>query len=247
MRDSEITNHCHHRGSIIMSRRKTITPEEKIQIAQDCIEGRISQTEAARRLGIDRTSIRSWIIKYEAEGSLGLTQAEKNRVYSEELKLQAVLEYLGGEGSLREICKKYKIRSKRQLIDWIKVYNSGRNFKRKTSGGSRMKSARKTTQEERVRIAKECIENGDNYGEIAIKYQVSYQNVYSWVKKYKELGEAGLEDRRGQWTAQQEPRTEEERLRIEVAQLKHELYMTKMERDLLKKLEEIERREAYRK
>jgi len=230
-----------------MSRRKTITPEEKIQIAQDCIEGRISQTEAARRLGIDRTSIRSWIIKYEAEGSLGLTQAEKNRVYSEELKLQAVLEYLGGEGSLREICKKYKIRSKRQLIDWIKVYNSGRNFKRKTSGGSRMKNTRKTTQEERVRIAKECIENGDNYGEIAIKYQVSYQNVYSWVKKYRELGEAGLEDRRGQRTAQQEPRTEEERLRIEVAQLKHELYMTKMERDLLKKLEEIERREAYRK
>ena len=230
-----------------MSRRKTITPEEKIQIAQDCIEGRISQTEAARRLGIDRTSIRSWIIKYEAEGSLGLTQAEKNRVYSEELKLQAVLEYLGGEGSLREICKKYKIRSKRQLIDWIKVYNSGRNFKRKMSGGSRMKNTRKTTQEERVQIAKECIENGGNYGEIAIKYHVSYQNVYSWVKKYRELGEAGLEDRRGQRTAQQEPRTEEERLRIEVAQLKHELYMTKMERDLLKKLEEIERREAYRK
>ena len=230
-----------------MPQETRVSTEEKIQIAQDCIEGRISQTEAARRLGIDRTSIRSWIIKYEAEGSLGLTQAEKNRVYSEELKLQAVLEYLGGEGSLREICKKYKIRSKRQLIDWIKVYNSGRNFKRKTSGGSRMKNTRKTTQEERVRIAKECIENGDNYGEIAIKYQVSYQNVYSWVKKYKELGEAGLEDRRGQRTAQQEPRTEEERLRIEVAQLKHELYMTKMERDLLKKLEEIERREAYRK
>ena len=229
-----------------MSRRKTITPEEKIQIAQDCIEGRISQTEAARRLGIDRTSIRSWIIKYEAEGSLGLTQAEKNRVYSEELKLQAVLEYLGGEGSLREICKKYKIRSKKQLMDWIKVYNSGRDFK-KMSGGSRMKSTRKTTQEERVRIAKECIENGDNYGEIAIKYQVSYQNVYSWVKKYRELGEAGLEDRRGQRTAQQKPRTEEERLRIENAQLKHELYLAKMERDLLKKLEEIERREAYRK
>ena len=131
-------------------------------------------------------------------------------------------------------------------MDWIKVYNSGRDFK-KMSGGSRMKNTRKTTQEERVRIAKECIENGDNYGEIAIKYQVSYQNVYSWVKKYRELGEAGLEDRRGQRTAQQEPRTEEERLRIENAQLKHELYLARMERDLLKKLEEIERREAYRK
>ena len=110
-----------------------------------------------------------------------------------------------------------------------------------------MKNTRKTTQEERARIAKDCIENGSNYGEIAIKYQVSYQNVYTWVKKYRELGEAGLEDRRGQRTAQQEPRTEEERLRIENAQLKHELYLARMERDLLKKLEEIERREAYRK
>ncbi len=110
-----------------------------------------------------------------------------------------------------------------------------------------MKNTKKTTQEERIQIAKECIENGNNYGEIAIKYQVSYQNVYSWVKKYRELGEAGLEDRRGQRTAQQEPRTEEERLRIENAQLKHELYLARMERDLLKKFEEIERREAYRK
>ena len=110
-----------------------------------------------------------------------------------------------------------------------------------------MKNTRKTTQEERVRIAKECIENGNNYGEIAIKYQVSYQNVYTWVKKYRELGEAGLEDRRGQRTAQQEPRTEAEELRVRIAQLEHELYITQVERDLLKKLEEIERREAYRK
>ena len=230
-----------------MSRKNKLNAEEKVRIAEDCIEGRISQAEAARRVGVDESSIRAWIAKYKSEGSYGLWQTEKNRVYSEELKLQAVTEYLAGSESLREICKKYKIRSKRQLMDWIKVYNSGRNFKRKMSGGSRMKSTRKTTQEERVRIAKECIENGDNYGEIAIKYQVSYQNVYSWVKKYKELGEAGLEDRRGQRTAQQEPRTEEERLRIENAQLKHELYLARMERDLLKKLEEIERREAYRK
>ena len=230
-----------------MSRKSKLTVEEKVQIAQDCIEGRISQAEAARRVEVDESSIRAWIAKYKSEGSYGLWRTEKNRVYSEELKLQAVMEYLGGKGSLREICKKYRIRTKTQLRAWIKVYNSGRDFKHKMSGGSRMKSTRKTTQEERVRIAKECIENGDNYGEIAIKYQVSYQNVYSWVKKYRELGEAGLEDRRGQRTAQQEPRTEEERLRIENAQLKHELYLARMERDLLKKLEEIERREAYRK
>ena len=230
-----------------MSHKSKLNAEEKVKIAQDCIEGRISQAEAARRIGVVESSIQAWIAKYQSEGRCGLRQTEKNRVYSEELKLQAVSEYLAGGGSLLEICKKYKIRAKNQLWAWIKVYNSGRDFKHKMSGGSRMKNTRKTTQEERVRIAKECIENGDNYGEIAIKYQVSYQNVYSWVKKYRELGEAGLEDRRGQRTAQQEPRTEEERLRIENARLKHELYLARMERDLLKKLEEIERREAYRK
>lgn len=229
-----------------MSHKSKLSTEEKVQIVQDCIEGRIGQTEAARRVGVDESSVRAWIAKYQSEGSYGLFQTEKNRVYSEELKRQAVLAYLAGNGSLQEICKKYRIRSKRQLRNWIKVYNSGGDFK-KMSGGSRMKNTRKTTQAERVQIAKECIENGDNYGEIAIKYQVSYQNVYSWVKKYRELGESGLEDRRGQRTAQQEPRTEEERLRIENAQLKHELYLARMERDLLKKLEEIERREAYRK
>ena len=105
-----------------------------------------------------------------------------------------------------------------------------------------MTKARKTTLEERIAIAKECIASGKNYGEIAIKYNVSYQQVYNWANKFAERGEAGLEDRRGQRTAQQTPRTAEEELKIRIAQLEHELYITKMERDLLKKLDEIERR-----
>ena len=40
-----------------------------------------------------------------------------------------------------------------------------------------MRQGRKTTQEERIRIAKECIGSGKNYGEMALKYQASYQQV----------------------------------------------------------------------
>ena len=109
-----------------------------------------------------------------------------------------------------------------------------------------MSTSRKTTQAERIEIAKACLENGCNYGETAIQYSVSYQQVYSWVKKFQKYGEAGLEDRRGSRTAQQVARTEEEKLRVQIARLEHELYMTKMERDLLKKLDEIERRDAFR-
>ena len=77
-----------------------------------------------------------------------------------------------------------------------------------------MTKARKTTIEERITIARECIESGRNYGEIANKYKVSYQQVYNWTNKFAEQGEAGLEDRRGQRTAQQAPRTVEEELRV---------------------------------
>ena len=110
-----------------------------------------------------------------------------------------------------------------------------------------MKQGQETTQEERIIIAKDCLENGSNYGETSIKYNVSYQQVYTWVKKFSELGDAGLEDRRGKRTAAQEPRSELEELKIKMAQLEHELYMTKMERNLLKKVEELERRDAFRK
>ena len=230
-----------------MAHKTKIRTEEKIQIVKDCLEGRISQSEAARRVGVDWTAITDWKIRYETEGSLGLIATNQNRAYSEKTKRESVEEYLSGAGSLREICKKYKIRSHKQLRAWIKLYNSGKDFGRKMSGGSRMKKARKTTQAERIEIAKACLENGCNYGETAIQYNVSYQQVYTWVKKFRELGEAGLEDRRGQRTAQQEPRTEVEELRVRIAQLEHELYMAKMERDLLKKLDEIERRDAFRK
>ncbi len=110
-----------------------------------------------------------------------------------------------------------------------------------------MKNVRKTTQEERIQIVRECLNTDCNYAQIALKYGVSRHQVYDWVKKFTELGEAGLENRRGKRTADQEPRTELEELKIQVAQLKRENYRLQMERDLLKKLEELERRDVFRK
>ena len=110
-----------------------------------------------------------------------------------------------------------------------------------------MRQTRSTTQEERIQIARECIASGKNYGEMAIKYNVSYQQVRTWTLRFEELGEAGLEDRRGKRKKDQAPRTELEKAQIEIEQLKHKLYLAEMERDLLKKLDEIERRDAYRK
>ena len=230
-----------------MGRKAKYSAEEKEKMVRACMEGEDSTKGIARRYGASDRRIREWITQYKANGIAAFLPQEKNNVYSEATKVAAVKEYLEGSGSLAEISSKYRLRDSRQLKEWIKVYNSGRGFRHKMSGGSRMKEARPTTVEERIQIAKECIANGENYGETALKFNVSYQQVYQWVKKYKEKGEPGLEDRRGKRLKDQTPRTREEELEIEVAKLKHELYMTQMERDLLKKLDEIERREAYRK
>lgn len=228
-------------------RRIKVTLDAKLQAAKDCAEGKISISEQARRLCVVRSVVLEWVYRYKAQGASAFVDTGVNKVYSEELKAKAVEDYLAGKGSYAEIAAKWELRSSNQLATWVKVYNSGRTYERKMSGGSQMKQGRETTQEERIAIAKDCIANGENYGETAIKHNVSYQQVYQWTKKYKEYGEAGLEDRRGKRTKDQTPRTREEELEIEVAKLKHELYMTKMERDLLKKLDEIVRRDAYRK
>ena len=227
-----------------MNKRKKRTTEERITIVQQIAEGKISQEAASRQAGVGTSTIRRWLQTYKAEGVQGLAESRKNRVYSEETKASAVKAYLSGEGSLSDLCIKYKIRDDHILREWIKVYNSGKDFKR-MHGGSRMKQGRETTQDERYEIVKSCIDSGLDYGATAEKYNVSYQQVYTWVKKYKELGKPGLEDRRGQRKKYQAPRNEKEALEARIAQLEAENRLLKMERDLLKKVKELERRDAF--
>ena len=228
-------------------RRRKYSVELIISIVKERIEEGISWKALADRYNVPHRTIEEWVMQYKKNGVSAFVQKEHNRVYSEETKLQAVKDYLNGKGSQEEITAKYGLRDRKQLRQWIKVYNSGRGFRHRMSGGSRMKEARPTTVEERIQIAKDCIANGGNYGKTALKFNVSYQQVYQWVQKFKEKGEAGLEDRRGKRKKDQTPRTELEKAQIEIERLKHELNLTQMERDLLKKLDEIERREAYRK
>lgn len=224
-----------------MSRRGKIKADEKVWIAKAYTQGKIGLREAAKQIGVHHTVIEDWVRLYEAEGVQAFLPREKNRHYAPVLKEAAVKEYLSGKGSIRTICRKYKIRDTKQLRTWIKVYNGHKDFKKQT-GGSHMTKGRETTQAERIAVAKACIANGKNYGEVAIEYNVSYQQARSWTLKYIEGGENALEDRRGQRKKDQEARTELEQAQIEIEQLKHKLKMLEMENRLLKKLEEIERR-----
>ena len=232
-----------------MSEREKQKPEEKVKIVKRYLAGEVSMSEAVTEAGVNWKTLQKWVMQYEAEGAAAFLPGRREHIYSPELKLQAVQEYLSGKGSQAELSKKYGLRDRRQLQNWLKVYNAHGDFnsRKNSGGGSYMKQGRDTTQEERIQIVKDCLASGKNYGEMALKYKVSYQQVRSWTQKFEELGEAGLEDRRGKRKKDQEPRTELEAAQIEIERLKHQLYLAEMERDLLKKLDEIERRDAFRK
>lgn len=219
-----------------MSKAKKIKPEEKVKIVRKWQAGEISISAASEGAGVNRKTIRRRIARYEVEGAAGFLPQRQNRVYPPEMKRKAVQEYLSGAGDLIEISKKYQLQSERQLRNWIKVYNAHGAFNsvNYSGGGSYMKQGRETTLEERIQIVRECMASGKNYGEMALKYQVSYQQVRNWVLRFEEMGEAGLEDRRGRRKKDQTPRTELEKAQIEIEQLKHKLYLAEVERDLLK-------------
>ena len=101
-----------------------------------------------------------------------------------------------------------------------------------------MTKGRKTTQKERAEIVAFCIEHGKDYGLTVETYRVSYQQIYSWVRKYEENGVDGLTDRRGKAKLENEL-TNEERLRQENRILQAKIKDQEMEIALLKKLREL--------
>ena len=229
-----------------MSRKSKIDPAEKVKIIERVLADEISVTEAARLIGVDRSSIRSWCNLYLSDGPSALMVQSNNKTYSKELKLQAVQEYLDGKSSQRDIVKKYHLRSSSQLRKWIKVYTTHGEIKSRTSGGgSYMRKARSTTPEERLAIVQDCLANDKNYGAMALKYQCSYQQVRNWVKRYEEMGSAGLEDRRGHRVGTMPSRTPEEEMRDRIAELERRNRDLQMENDLLKKVRELEMKDRY--
>ena len=48
-----------------------------------------------------------------------------------------------------------------------------------------MKQERDATQEERIQIARDCLASGKNYGEMALKYRVSYQQARAWTLRLR--------------------------------------------------------------
>ena len=225
-----------------MGRKSKFSTEEKLKVVLRCINKEDSVNHTATMIGVGCTTLKQWIANYQSLGISGLHNTSKNSYYTADFKRTTVKAYLDGIGSLSDICKKYGVRSTKQLRNWIMKYNSHEGLKASRRGGKHiMTNGRKTTYDERVEIVKYYIEHQNNYVETAQKYQVSYQQVYMWISKYEKDGVEALQDRRGK-RKEENQMSELEKLKVQNKLLEAQNRRQQMEIDFLKKLDEVERR-----
>ena len=217
------------------------TPEWKITIVKKYISGEGSYDSIARAYGIDKRTLRDWVRRYQEHGASVFYPTAGNAQYSKEFKTMCVEAVLRGDGSVGDIAAKYNISGRSVLSSWIMKYNANMELKEyKPKREVYMAEARrKTTLEERKEIVEYCIAHNNDYKGAASRFEVSYSQVYSWVKKYRESGEEGLEDKRGHHKSDDEV-DELERLRRENQRLKRQLEERDMLCELLKKVRELE-------
>lgn len=220
----------------------SLSQEEKLRAVHEYLQGAMSLRDIARKYGVGDTSVRKWIAKYNAGGDAALLPNHTKKHYSKSFKQEVIRAYLAGEGSYAELCVRYNIPSFDTIRKWVLQYNECSTIRGFGTGGTAiMTKGRKTTYEERIEIVSFCIENQKDYQLTVDTYHVSYQQIYSWVKKWETQGAEALTDKRGR-TKPKTEMTELEKLRAENRLLKAQNKRQEMEMAFLKKLDEIERR-----
>ena len=224
-----------------MSRKAKFTPEEKEQAVIDYLERNKSRSQICEELCISSRNIQDWALIYNKHGLAGFSRKIRNGSYSKEFKMELVEKCISGEASSIDLGHQYDI-SSGLLRKWIRMYNA--NIELKDYNPKQevymAKARRKTTIDELKEIVNYCIEHNRNYKDTAALYNVSYSQVYSWMKKYDSDGEEGLIDKRGHHKLDDEV-DELERLRRENMRLKRQLEEKDMTVELLKKVKEFGR------
>lgn len=226
-----------------MSRQSKFSAENKLKILSEVKQFGVNAV--VKRYGINERTLRTWQLKYKYQGLAGLRTLHRNQHYSKQFKYNLVQQYQTSNDSLEVFAIKNGLKDHKQLSNWITQYNEF-NLKayvpRKRD--SKM-TGRKTSFEERITIIEELIKHDLNYNWAVEHYNVSYQQVYGWYRKYKKSGNnpESLRDRRGKAKPKSEW-TETDHLKAENRLLKSKLKQQEIEIAFAKKLVEIRNREA---
>lgn len=226
-----------------MGRKSKFSKEEKIEICRRYLDGSESISRLAKEINVCKTTLEMWIRSFKSHGDSAFDEKPTNESYTKEFKKKVVEAYLAGEGSLRDIAVKYNIPSDSTVRAWVKLYNDHIELKDYIPGGKEiyMAKCRKVTKEERIEIVKYCMEHDLDYSGTCKVFDVTYSNVFNWVRKYREKGEDGLSDGRGR-RKKDEELDELGLLKKQLRKKERELERAHLEIRLLKKVEEIERR-----
>jgi transposase len=217
------------------------TPEWRAVVAQEYLDGKGSFYDIATKYGVNLKTVQRWAQRYKEQGISAFHRGVGNTKYTSDFKRMCVEHYISGSMSADEIIAKYNISTLCVLRQWIKRYNANRELKDYDPKREvyMAEARRKTTIDERKEIVEYCINHNRNCKDTAAKFDVSYSQVYSWVKKYDIHGEAALSDKRGHHKTDDEV-DELERLRRENLRLKRLLNEKDMLTELLKKVKEFE-------
>ena len=219
----------------------------KIAACEEYLSGEFSNKEICEKYGIHfnekrhDSELSKWLKMYMKNGEAAFIHKKGNDIYSASFKEKVVQDYLEGKGSFAEITVKYNIRGNDTVRRWVLLYNANKELKDYCPNREvyMADARRKTTLEERKEIVEYCVAHDKDYKGTAAFYDVSYSQVYNWVRKYLSEGEEGLVDKRGHHKTDDEV-DELERLRRENLRLKRQLEERDMVVELLKKVKEFE-------
>ena len=220
-----------------MRKNKRLSYEEKLLICTIYEKGEGSLRQLASQFGVSKSAIEVLIFKYSTFGAEALRMQGMNQSYTETLKNEVVESYRNGAGSYYDLALKYGIRNPSLIARWVLGYNNIKTTHSESGGIDIM--GRKTTLDERVKIVEYLIQNEFDYQGTSLKFEVSYQQVYTWYKKYQVFGVDGFNDKRGR-KKQPDELSELEKLRRENERLKKELYLSEAAKEVFKKKQELE-------
>ena len=167
-----------------------ISLDRKIHAVKQYYAGSGSLNEIAAKFGVHRSTLQKWLLNYELFGEKGLCHCAGKHHYPAIVKQQAAESYLSGQMSIEAVCKKYHLRTRSQMEQWVMMYNGQKGFR--SPGGRRGVQLTMASYEERKAAVEYCIAHEKNYKLTAEYSGFTYQQIYGWVQRYQKAGLEGF-------------------------------------------------------
>lgn len=209
-----------------MGRKSKFSLEERVSMCKDYLEKGMRFKDITIKYGVSDSGLYQYINRFRIHGVHVLKEVgNRNRSYTKEFKAKIIDKILEGN-SIEYLSTKYLLPSA-IVTKWINQYNKGIINDYIPRGEIYTMKSPKLSDEKKMDIARECIDNGKNYKETCVKYGVNYSNLYSWVSKYQDKILKSLDY------------SQEDKYKILYELSIQENKMLKAELEILKKNEEI--------